>query len=361
MKASRIVIVGLVLLAGCGRQAQTQGEDLRPVETIVASRAAALVTSSYAGEIRARHESRLGFKVSGKLAERLVEVGARVSAGQPLLRLDAQDAALSAAAATAESEAASIRLAQADIDLRRGRDLFGQRFISEAALDQYQVSLDTARSQLRAARAQQQLAHNQHQHTLLRAERAGVVTAIEAEIGEVVSVGQPVLTVAADDEREVSISIPESRLDELRDARMSVSTWAEPSRVYPATLRELAPDADRATRTYAARISIAASDASLRLGMTATVRLEQEEASGAIRVPLAAVDQRQGSAAVWVLDPHASTVARRQVTLGGTRKYQVQIASGLREGELVVSAGVHLLHPGQKVKQLPNQLVARGV
>jgi membrane fusion protein, multidrug efflux system len=358
--AVAITSAGLLCLglAGCGQEKREPEPDVRPVRTLAVSRSADSVGATYSGEIRARYESKLGFKVSGKVSARLVEVGSQVKPGQALLRLDSQDAALSAASAQAETEAARIKLEQNKIDLERGERLFGEKFISKSALDQYRLAYDTALLQLRSAQAQQNLARNQHAYTVLTADRAGVVTAIDVEAGHVVAAGQTVLTLAAEGEREVLVSVPESRVEELRTAKsMTVSTWANPQRAYAARLRELAPDTDKATRTYAARIAIGEPDAAIRLGMTASVRIPSIEAASAIRVPLTAIYNKAGESLVWVVDSTASTVATRPVRLAAVHKDSVLVAEGLQEGEVVVTAGVNMLYPGQKVKTLQPEIV----
>ena len=185
-----------------------------------------------------------------------------------------------------------------------------------------------------------------------------MITSIEVEAGHVVAAGQPVLTVAADGEREVLVTVPESRVEEIRNGRdMSVSTWANPQRTYAAALRELAPDADKATRTYAARITIRDPDATLRLGMTASVLVPNFETAPAIHLPLSAIYDKAGDPIVWVVDPHTSTVAMHPVKLAAAYHDTVLLADGIKEGDVVVTAGVHMLHAGQKVKVLQPQLV----
>lgn len=347
-----------IAIAGCDRHEVTRPEEARPVRTVTASRNASAVSATYSGEIRARYESRLGFKVSGKVIARLVEVGSHVTAGQALLRLDPQDAALSAASAQASTEAARSKLAQSRIDLERNERLFAEKFISNAALDQSRLAYDTALSQFRSAEAQQQLTVNQQAYTVLTADRAGVITAIDVEAGHVVSAGQPVLTLAADGEREVLVSVPESRVEELRNAQgMTVSTWANPQQSYAAVLRELAPDTDKATRTYDARVSIREPDAGIRLGMTASALIPNIEPGASIRLPLSAIDDRGGQAVVWVVDPRTGAVAARPIKVNAAYKDSVQVAEGVEEGDVVVTAGAHLLYAGQKVKVMQPALV----
>jgi RND family efflux transporter MFP subunit len=328
------------------------------VRTVTASRTAGTVNATYSGEIRARYESKLGFKIAGKVDARLVEVGSQVKAGQPLLRLDPQDAVLSEASAEAQTEAARVKLAQSRIDLERGEKLLADHIISKSAFDQYKLAYDTAASQLRSAQAQQQLTLNQRTYNVLTADRAGVVTAIDVEVGQVVSAGQPVVTVAADGNREVLVSVPESRVEELRNAKtMTVTTWAHPQRPYAAVLRELAPDTDKATRTYAARITIREPDAAIRLGMTASVQIPNIEGGSALRVPLTAIYDKTGQPLVWVVDPKTSTVNTRPVKLAAAHKNTVLVAEGVNEGDVIVTAGVNMLHVGQKVKVVQPEIV----
>ena len=351
LRIANLVGALCLICVGCSKVKVTQHEDVRPVRTITASRTAGTVSATYSGEIRARYESKLGFKVSGKVSARLVEVGSHVKPGQALLRLDPQDAVLSEASAVAQSDAAQVKLAQSRIDLERAERLIADHIISKSAFDQYKLAYETAVAQLRSAQAQQQLSLNQRTYNVLTADRAGVVTAIDVEVGHVVSAGQPILTLAADGNREVLVSVPESRVEELRRAKiMTVTTWANPQRPYAAVLRELAPDTDKATRTYAARITIREPDAAIRLGMTASLQVPNIEGSSAIRVPLSAIYDKTGQPLVWLVDPNTSAVSTRPVKLAAAHKNSVLISEGINEGDVIVTAGVHMLHAGQKVK-----------
>jgi len=352
-----VPIAAAVLLAGCQRDKTAAFEEIRPVRTIVAGRSAGSVGASYSGEVVARHESQLGFRSPGKIAVRLVDVGAIVKRGQPLMRLSPEQETLQVVAAGAGVDAAKSRVAQARVDLQRTEQLLARQFASRAELDQQKLVLDQAEAQLRQAQAQREAVENLRGYTVLSSDRDGVVTAIAGEVGQVVSAGQPVITVAADGEREVAISIPESRVDELRQARnLQVGVWALPGRTWTGTLRELAPATDSITRTYAARVTIQNPDATaLRLGMTASVAVNDLEGHSAIRVPLTAVIDRDGRRQVWVVDPKTSRVALRDVTLGSAQDDTVLVASGLTGGEVVVTAGVHMLEPGQRVEAAPGE------
>ncbi|WP_227460633.1 efflux RND transporter periplasmic adaptor subunit [Cupriavidus pauculus] len=350
------IIAAASLLAACTEKPASEPSDVRPVRTVVVGRSNGTIGANYSGEIRARYESQLGFRTAGKIVARMVEVGSHVKRGQPLLQLDPTQEALQVAAAGADADAARSRVAQARVDVKRTEQLLAQNFASQAELDQQRLVLSQAEAQLRSAQARQQLNANMRGFTTLVADRDGVVSAINAEAGQVVAAGQSIVTVAADGEREVSISVPESRVDELRKAqRLTITVWAHPEKSWNGKLRELAPDADSVTRTYSARISILDADADadpslLRLGMTASVMVPDADGSAALRVPLTAVVDHERSRQVWVVDPKTSRVSAREVKLGAAQNDSVMVVSGLTAGETVVSAGVHMLQPGQQVK-----------
>ena len=347
------------LAAGCGQPQAPAPEPYRPVRSIVAGASSGSVGTTWSGQVRARHESKHGFQVSGKVVARLVDVGSRVKRGQPLLRLDPAQETLHVVAAGADVDAARSRVAQNRVDLQRTEQLLSRRFASPAEVDQQRLALAESESQLRSALAQQQIKLNQRGYTELVADRDGQVTALNAEAGQVVSAGQSVVTVAADGPREVLVSIAESRVDELRLAKaLQVSVWAQPGRHYAGTLRELAPDADSVSRTYSARIVVAEADAALMLGMTASVFAADVEGQSAIRLPLTAIHDQDGQPRVWVVDPETSLVASRAVELGSVQNDVVLVTQGLAGGENVVTAGVHMLHAGQRVKRIdtPQQL-----
>jgi multidrug efflux system membrane fusion protein len=340
------------LATGCGADKPPTHEDVRPVKSVVVGESAGSVGASYSGEVRARVESKLGFQTSGRIVARLVEVGSHVRRGQPLMRLDPAQETLHVVAAVADVDAAKSRVAQDRVDLQRTEQLLARQFASQAEVDQARLALAQSESQLKSALAQQSIKVNQRGYTELVADRDGIVTAINAEAGQVVSPGQAVLTVAADGEREVVISIAESRVDELRRAKsLQVSAWARKGRAYRGTLRELAPDTDSVTRTYSARITVHDADAQeLMLGMTASVLAADIDGERAIRLPLTAIHDQAGQPVVWVVDGTSAQVQPQPVTLGSAQDDSVLVASGLQGGETVVTAGVHLLYTGQKVK-----------
>lgn len=351
-QTATLAVIAAQLLAGCTPAPTASREEVRPVRTVVAGRGAGELGAAYSGEIRARYESQLGFRSGGKIVARLVEVGSHVRLGQPLLQLDPSQEQLQVAAAGADTDAASSRVAQARVDLQRLQQLQARNFAAQAEVDQQRLQLDQAEAQLRAAQARQQLNTNLRGYTTLVADRDGVVSAIGAEAGQVVAAGQQVVTLAGDGEREVVISVPEARVDELRNApSLRVTVWAHQGQSWSGKLRQLAPDTDSVTRTYSARVTIEQPDpALLRLGMTATVATPEVEGHGAVRLPLTAIVDRGEQRQVWVVDAKSQRVAARTVQLGGAQNDSVLVSGGLASGETVVSAGVHMLQPGQKVR-----------
>jgi membrane fusion protein, multidrug efflux system len=349
------------LAAACGARKEAAHEEIRPVQSQVVGISDGSVGASYSGVVQARYESKLGFQTSGRITARLVEVGSTVKRGQPLARLDPEQQALQVTAAVADVEGARARVAQDRTDLERTEALQKRQFASQAEVDQARLALAQSESHLKSALAQQSIKINQRGYTELVADRDGLVSAISAESGQVVSAGQVIFTLAGAGEREVVVSIPESRVDELRTARsLRISIWALPGKSYEGVLRELAPDTDSVTRTYSARIRVKDPDAALRLGMTATVLAPDVEGQRAIRLPLTAVLHKDSQALVWVVEPATSKVEARPVQLGGAQGDSVIVTSGLQGSETVVTAGVHMLYAGQKVKLLPSaQTVAQ--
>ena len=323
-------------LAACGK-APPPPEPPRPVLTQVVGESAGQSALVYAGEVRSRYETPLGFRIPGKVSARLVDAGAQVKAGDVLARLDPVDTTLSLAAADAQ-------LTLAEAEAKRFRELRRQNFVSQAALDARETTL-------KSARAQADLARNQSAYTVLRAEQAGVVAQVAAEVGQVVAAGQTVLRVARPDTLEVAIAVPESRVSGLRaGANAEVALWADGQANYAGVLRELAAVADPATRTYAARVALRNPDARVLLGMTANVRFaDAPRADGLLAVPLTALFQQDGKPALWVVDA-AQTVALRPVDVAAYGERSATLRAGVKSGERIVVAGVHKLAAGEKIK-----------
>lgn len=304
----------------------------------------------YAGEVRARYETDLAFRVAGRVQARKVEVGTAVAAGQVIATLDPQDYALAAGAARAQLSAAEAEAKLARQDLQRYEELRAKNFISQAELDRRRTASDAALARVHELRAEAARQGNQQTYTRLTAPHAGVVTAISFETGQVVAAGQPVARLARNGEFEVRIDVPENALDELRTAKgLTIRLWSSPGKQYPGRLRELSPMADAATRTYSARVSFVKPDTDVKLGMTATVELAEDTATG-VSVPQTALFRVDGRPQVWVVDRRTGRVATRSVEIGALSGERATIASGLAIGEWVVTAGVHKIAPHQQVR-----------
>jgi RND family efflux transporter MFP subunit len=309
-------------------------------------------THEFAAEVRARTESRLGFRVAGKMVSRQVEAGQRVKAGQVLAQLDAGDLKLGQEAAAAGAQAATTQYELAAAEFKRFQELRAQGFISAWELERRETSLKATKAQAEQARAQAEMQRNQAGYAALTATASGVITGVEAEPGTVLSAGAPVVRLAHDGPRDAVFAVPEDGMAALRalvgrkDA-LQVRAWGSAT-VLPATVREVAAAADPATRTFQVKADLGA--ASVQLGQTLTVSIALPPRAGITRLPLSAVMQQQGQTAVWLLDPASMTVKVQPVVVAGADGNDVVIASGLSEGQVVVTAGVHVLTPGQKVK-----------
>jgi membrane fusion protein, multidrug efflux system len=350
-----LLLIAAVVLVGCSRPA-IQEDPIRSVKLIRVDAQSLSAGPVYAADIRARTESRLGFRVGGKLIERPAEVGQRVAKGQLLAVLDAQDFQSGAQAAEAQVAAARNQRDQAGADLRRFEALRDQGFISGAELERRQTALRTAQAALDQAEAQARVQANQATYTRLLADADGVVVAVEAEPGQVVSAGAPVVRLARQGPRDAVFHVPEDRVAGVRvGLPASVVLWAASGgeSQWSGQVREVAASADPATRTYAVKVALNASPAqSPPLGSTATVRLGAPggaEAVQAMRLPTSALWQQGQGSAVWVFDPSAGVVRARTVQVAGLDGNLAVIAGGLQPGDEVVSAGVHVLTEGQTV------------
>jgi len=355
-----LAMAGLALslvLAGCSKPVE-KVEEVRPVRAIKMAAANSRTVAQFSGEIRARYESRLGFRVAGKIVSRKVDVGAMVKRGQLLMQLDPQDLQLAQSQANAALGAAESNLDLAKAELARYKDLREKNFVSQAVLDSKETAFRAARATYDQAVATLRTQRNQTGYGNLVADVDGVVTGIDAETGQVVAAGAPVVRLAQLGEKEVVISIPEDQVDALRKVSdVTVRTWANPDEALPGKLRELSPVADTATRTYTAKISLPKAPEDVRLGMTAYVTFSANGENPMLKVPLTALVQNQGASAVWVVEN--GTVRLAPVQIAGASGNEMLVASGLSPGQVIVTAGVHLLKPGQKVTVLDAEPVAQ--
>jgi len=354
LTGGRMAIAAALLcsLAACKKETAPV-EEVRPVNVIKVTATEGGTDATYTGDVRARHETALGFRVPGKIIAREVEVGSRVEKGQALARLDPSDFHLNIEAQKSQLAAAQADFLQAKDDLERYRNLYQQKFVSAAEFDRRQNAFNVAKARFEQAQAQLGVSENQSTYTSLRADASGVITSISAEVGQVVAAGQEVMRLARLDEKEVVVNVPESRLDELRSAKeATITLWANPNEKFVGQVREISPSADPVTRTYAVKITILKPSPRVQLGMTANVRLEGVGPAKIVRLPLSALYQEGQAPAVWVVDPATNKVALTPVKVGRYTQEAVEIVSGLKSGDLVVRAGVHKLTAGQQVRIL---------
>jgi RND family efflux transporter MFP subunit len=346
-----LAISAIGLLAGCGKPVAVS-EDIRPVRVIAVQGSAGKAVAEFAGEVRPRVETRAGFQIGGRITRRLVEVGQTVKSGQPLATVDPQDYRLSEQSAQAALAAAAVERNQQRADYKRFEELQTKGFISAADLERRKATLDAAEARYLQAEASARAMTNQSEYAVLRAPHDAVVTAIDAEVGQVVAAGQSIVRLASTGEKEVAIAIPEQQLQLLRAAReIQVRLWSGGDPI-KGNLRELSPVADSATRTFPARISLVDPPAAVALGMTASVRFEVPLAASDLVLPTQTLLHEGGKTQVWVFDPASNTVRRVFVEVGNVAGNDVVITQGVKAGDLVVSAGVHQLKDGQKVKRL---------
>ena len=339
------------LLMAC-QPAPAPVEPVRAVRTWVVGTAPAQAQLEFAGEVRARVESRLGFRVGGKLLERPAQLGQTVKAGQMLARLDPQDLKLGQDAARAALSSAQAQAEVAESEFKRFVTLRDQGFISGAELERREASVKSARAAVEQARAQLNVQANQSGYSTLLADVTGVITGVEAEPGMVVAAGAPVVRLAHEGPRDAWFSVPEDRVAAVRALQgrkgaLTVRLWGADTRTWPATVREVAAAADPATRTFLVKADMGA--APVALGQSVTVLLPGPETPPALMLPLTALFEHQGKSQVWVLDRTTMTVQMRAVQPVAIQANLIVLGAGLSPGESVVTAGVHTLSPGQKV------------
>jgi multidrug efflux system membrane fusion protein len=349
IQAAALLVAGALSLLACTKPAPTE-EPIRAVKVITVGLDSVQTGAEFAGEVRARVESRLGFRVGGKIVRRQAELGQRVKVGQILAQLDPQDYKLAADAGRAQVAAATTSRDLAAADFKRFKELRDQNFISGAELERREAALKAAQAQLEQAQAQFSGQGNQAAYTTLVADVAGVVTSVDAEPGQVVAAGTPVVRIAQDGPRDVVFSVPEDRVAQIKPgSSVNVRVWSA-NTTLQGVVREVAASADPVTRTFGVKVSLDAKTP-VTLGTTVAVIAQALDRSGAqvIKLPTSALVQSARSSAVWVLDTTSMTVSMQPVQVATADGNEVVLAGGLQPGAVVVSAGVHVLAPGQKV------------
>lgn len=342
-------VLGFVLLAGCGNTEPEQ-VSTRPV-MVVHPQPASEAFESYPGEVHARYEPELAFRIAGKVTERLVEAGERVRKDQPLASLDPQDVRLQLEGIRAQVTAAEANLRVARAEHERYKTLMDRQLVSRSQFDASDNAYRSAQARLQQARADFDVARNQVEYAVLRATRDGVIAQRRVEVGQVVAAGQTAFVLAADGEREVAINLPEQALERYKvGQQVSVEMWSHPGKQYPGHIRELSPAADQQTRTYSSRVAFDDAEVPAELGQSALVSI-RNPGDVSLAVPLSAVTAEQGNAYVWRVKDDA-TLERVSVRLGAYGEALVPVLEGLNVDDWIVLAGVQMLHENQAVKPI---------
>lgn len=305
---------------------------------------------AFPGEVRARNEVALSFRVPGKIAERFVDAGARVKAGEILARLDDSDLALQSQAATASVQALKADRDLAAAELKRYGELVGPQLVSKSLFESKKAQAEAAQSRYQQAVAQSKVNDNQTGYAVIKAPAAGVISQRLAEAGQVVAAGQAVFSFAQDGPRDVAITVAERHLSELRLGQpVMVELWTDPGKLRTGKVREIAGAADPVTRTYAVRVALDDASAQTQLGQSARV-LFSKNATSTLHIPMSALTDAGGQPAVWVFDPKSGKLRKQPVSVLGYGAQQAEIAGGLQPGQWVVQAGVHMLREGEAVR-----------
>jgi RND family efflux transporter MFP subunit len=345
------VLAVLPLLAACDQAISALPPPERPVQVVRVAFQPENANRDFVGVVRARRETDLAFRVAGKIVTRIVNVGDAVHAGDVVARIDPGDLELQVQSAQAELAAATSNLADAAADEARYGNLKTRGAVAVADYDHKKAARDEAVGRLERAQRALELARNQLGYAELKADVDGVITATLAESGQVVAIGQAVARLAHHGEMEAAVALPETWLEQARTAQASVRLWSDPKRRFAARLRELSPQADPATRTYAARFTIENPDQTVALGMTATLTLSQPAEAPIAKLPLAAILNRGKGPTVYVVDP-SGALELRPVTLASFTEDTAFVTAGVSDGERVVTLGVQKLDAGQRVRAI---------
>ncbi|WP_310389670.1 efflux RND transporter periplasmic adaptor subunit [Roseateles sp.] len=345
-------LMSLIALTACNRTVEAPPPEVRPARVMTIDKLASSGKVALTGTVQAQTEINQAFRIDGRLIERTVDIGDTVRPGQLIARLDPQNEESGLQAARAQLAAARAQLVEARNNHVRMRDLVAEAAVSRAQFDQAEALLKTAEAQIEAVQSQVNLAQNRLSYTRLVSEVAGVVTARGPQPGEVVAGGRMIIQVARDGARDAVFDVPGQIKDSLpKNPAVTVSLSNDPKITASGKVREVSPRADAVTGTFAVRVQLLSPPASMRLGSTVTGRIQLAEVAG-IKIPSAALVRADGKAAVWVVDAKASTVSLRNITLGSSDADTVYVASGLNAGDVIVTAGVQALRPGQKVRKL---------
>jgi len=343
----------LTLLSACQRAEEKVAPEIRPVRTLTIAKGVAGDTVTLSGTVQAQTEINQSFRIDGRLLERNVNVGDTIRPGQLLARLDSQNEEAALLSSRAQLAAARAQLGEARNNYTRMRDLVGERAVSRATYDQAEALQKTAEAQVESAQSAVTLAENRSSYTNLVAETGGVVTSIGAEPGEVVGAGRMIVQVAREGARDAVFDVPARVKESISpNAEIAVTLTADPKVAATGTVREVSPRADPVTGTFRVRIKLKDPPPAMRLGTTVTGRVRLNASASIIEIPPSAVVRSERGAAAWVVDPKTGAVASRPIEIRSSDPKRVEVVSGLNPGDVVVTAGVLALRPGQKVRLL---------
>jgi len=356
---SLLVAVALGALTACSEEKKVEAPEIvRPVKVAEVSEPDIGRKLDYSGSVRARTEMNLGFRVAGKMTERLVDIGQRVKPGDVLARLDAVDYQLAVRRAEADLSAATKQVEISGLARRRAETLAEKNISSQSQLEQAQLANDQAISQKESAQSALDQARNQVAYTDLKATQTGIVTTVSADAGQVVSAGTPVVTVAIDGEKEVQVAVPEMDIGNFKPGKtVKARFWSATDLVLDGKVREVAGSADPQSRTFAVRVSLP-EDGRILLGMTANIAAVEDNATQTWSIPLAALAKRGDQPVVWIVDRQKSVVNSRPIKVADFSDNGVRVSEGIAKGDLVVSAGTQFMKEDMKVK-LPQTVASR--
>lgn len=344
------LFVGALALAGCSQEKAEVKDIIRPVKVVEIAQAHDTRMLSYSGSVRARTESALAFRVNGKITERLVDIGQHVAPGDVLARIDPTDYDLSVKSAQATLDAAERQVETTELARKRAEQLFAKNFSPKSQLEQATLTYDQAVATRDSARSSLDQAKNQVGYTDLKADEDGIVTAVNADVGQVVGSGSPVVTVAVDGEKEVLIAVPEMEIAEFKPGKsVKAGFWSDNTLTLDGKVREVAGSADTQSRTFAVRVSLP-NDPRVLLGMTANIEASAANEKQLVSIPLSALAKQDSQAIVWTVDRGADTVHARPVKVAEFAADGVRVTEGLKPGDIVVAAGTQFMTENLKVK-----------
>jgi RND family efflux transporter MFP subunit len=345
-----VLVVAALGLAGCSQEKAEVKDIIRPVKVVEIGQAQSTRELDYSGSVRARTEMNLGFRISGKITERLVDIGQHVTSGDVLARIDPADYELSVTSAQASLEAAERQVETVDLARKRAEQLFAKNVAPKSQLEQATLTYNQAVATRDSARSQLAQAQNQVHYTDLKAGQNGIVTAVSADVGQVVGAGTPVVTVAVDGEKEVLIAVPEMDIAEFKPGKdVKAGFWSDDALSLDGKVREVAGSADPQSRTFAVRVSLP-NDPRVLLGMTANIKASVASRQQMVSIPLSALAEKEGQKIVWTVDRTSETVHPRPVKVGDFTADGVNVGDGLKQGDVVVAAGTQFMTDNLKVK-----------